>query len=1140
MGVLTLLAALPLPAVTVQDTFDGGSNGWYLNPNWAWSANAGSNGSGALVNTRSDATDYAFITKSVALAPQGAYRFSAWVRGSGISGNDIGSGIIIQRFRNGSWIGGDDPLGYVTGTTDWQRIEGYGYGDPTATASELALYLRRGMTGTTTYDNVVLQEVGSGPSFNGSFATGTSGWSFQSSDWSWDSAGGRNGGGAVLLNRTSATQRGAALLSLGGSGLDFSIPYHFAVWVRSDNVQGSGKGGYIDAEYSSATAWLGWDDSSAGGGTGTQPWKRIDGIATPLPGTTNLQLDLFLPDGMTGKVWFDDLELQPLVTTRQELAGPPFNRAFDGDTAGWTFQSAEWTRDPTGGRNGSGALRLNRTSASARGAAVLWLGNRGLNFAASYRFAAWVRSEGVQGSGKGGYIDAEYNSATAWLGWDDSTEGGGTGTQGWKRIEGIAQPPPGTTGMQFDLFLPDGMTGTVWFDDLELEQLTGDPRLPQYPMISATTAPAVSVANADFASGSTGWNFSTSPNGFSVVAGQGPDGSAALRHVSSNANAWHYAYQYLTLQPGYTYTISADVRMTGIAGSGEGAKLGIDYSGGALGYLGGDSNAVATTNDGWTRLSLQTAPRPGATSCMLYLGLAAGQTGTVLFDRLTVTATGVQPVLVDLLAPTQGTISESDGRMILAVNAPPFAGYPSRLAKLLVRRNGMLVAERDHLLRGDRITTDLGQLPAGAYDLNLVLIDQHAQVVLGSSVLPFTVAPSNRTVPANAVLVDGLGRLTVGGAPFMPIGLFVDRLERSDIDTIAGAGAFNTVMPYRSPVLRFAGSTAGDVAAVGEVLDQCQAKGLKVLFGLSDFHPETRPWLKDSATILGQANAQREWGTLVTTDAQNAQLCQLAVESFRNHPALLGWYAQDEQRLSRLPVLIERRQLINRLDPFHGVFGAQLADLAYPPFANTWDIGAMDYYPVRTDLTLDAARTFVANVTRVTDSMRLSADASLCMGIVQAHNLGMYSSTTPGQRFPTTAEMRAMAVSEAIHGCRSFLFYSYYEMKQYSNGTLSQRLAAAKAAADTLVALRPYLMSGRSASGQPQVSTSAGLVEARAFAHDAGGLAVAIAGFAAPDAVITLPAGSPALRSTYGLTTALGNNRYRFTATTAQADLLVP
>jgi hypothetical protein len=978
--------AIPAMAAPLYNTLDSGVAGFRPldAASWAWSANAGVNGTGALVNTRSNASAYTYASLPVTLRPQSGFRFSAWMKGNAIVGSGLGSGVILQHSTATTWLSADEPISWVKGSpSGWQRVEGYGYSDPAENPNlaDLAFFLNRNMTGTTTVDNVRLEELGNVANFNNTFNTDLAGWSLQSGEWSRDATGGRNGTAALLLNRLSAGATGAAILNVPAAGFDFTIPYHFAVWVRGENITGTGKGGYIDVEYTKPGAWLGWDDSTTGTGSGTTGWKRIEGITTPLRDATALQLDLFISSGMTGKVWFDDLELQPLVTT---------------------------------------------------------------------------------GS------------------------------------------------------------------------------LANYPLISSASAAPVTVANPNFAYDLSGWSYSVSPNGFSHAPGEGTGGSGGIKLTKSDPTPWVYTYQAVNLQPGYVYTVSVDVKTSGLAGSGEGARAGVDHSGPA-GWLGGESTGGITTNSNWTTLSTTTYARRGETAAAVFFGLSSGFSGTVWFDNVRIVASSIRPLQASMLTPGNRTITESNGQMTLAVYGADGSGYDSRLAKLLVRRNGVAIAERDYLLRDDRIYPDIGQLPADNYQLDLSIIDLHSKLTLGNCVMPLTVASANRSVPGNAAVIDNNARLLVSGAPWMPVGIYVsDALQRTDIDALAATNAFNTIAAYRGPVLRFAGSTSGDIAAVNEVLNYANGKNLKILFSLNYLLPETRGWIGDAASILGVPNPQRNW-TPVTTDADNNALMEIAVNNFKSHPALLGWYTQDEQAEARIPFLSDRRQRINQLDPFHPVTGATFAGLDYPSYTSTWDIGMMDYYPVGTDLTDFSAGEFLTYTKNVANALRLNSGSALAWGITQCHNTGFYTSPTTNLRFPTTVEMRAMSLAKAIHGSKGFLFYAYTELKLNSTpAILSQRLANVAAAAATLRLFEPYIMTSQPPPAQPVLTSSGGRVLVRSFKHNNGSTGVALSGFSNPNAVITMPAGTPALRSTYGVTTALGNQQYRFIGTGTQADLLVP
>ena len=84
-----------------------------------------------------------------------------------------------------------------------------------------------------------------------------------------------------------------------------------------------------------------------------------------------------------------------------------------------------------------------------------------------YHLSAWVKTRDIIGQGSGTTVCLEWHDAKGkWLGGVYPT--GVKGTEDWTRIEGAARIPDDAASFSVSCYVRKGMTGTAWFDDVEL------------------------------------------------------------------------------------------------------------------------------------------------------------------------------------------------------------------------------------------------------------------------------------------------------------------------------------------------------------------------------------------------------------------------------------------------------------------------------------------------------------------------------------------------------------------------------------------------------------------------------------------------------------------------------------------------
>lgn len=140
---------------------------------------------------------------------------------------------------------------------------------------------------------------------NAGFERGTAGWRVPSG-FRIDSSGGRNGTAGLAFERTDPARYELATQPLA---LPPGVACRFRAWVRTENVKGDESGGTVCLEFSDHGRHLGGNYPH--GLRGTRDWTAIEGTATRPPEADRCTLSLYLRKGMTGRVWFDDVAIEP-------------------------------------------------------------------------------------------------------------------------------------------------------------------------------------------------------------------------------------------------------------------------------------------------------------------------------------------------------------------------------------------------------------------------------------------------------------------------------------------------------------------------------------------------------------------------------------------------------------------------------------------------------------------------------------------------------------------------------------------------------------------------------------------------------------------------------------------------------------
>lgn len=272
------------------------------------------------------------------------------------------------------------------------------------------------------------------------------------------------------------------------------------------------------------------------------------------------------------------------------------------------------------------------------------------------------------------------------------------------------------------------------------------------------------------------------------------------------------------------------------------------------------------------------------------------------------------------------------------------------------------------------------------------------------------------------VRFDRLGRTLVDGAPFFPLGMYVDKVPDGEALAVYTNSPFNCMMPYSEP-------------GVAD-MDRAFSAGQKVIFPIHKYHPFKK----------------RRANGADTPEASDA-LVEARVGEFRGHPALLAWYACDETPPEHIPALERRQKLMTRIDPAHPTWTVLYQYGLVRGYYQSFDV--IGTYPVpETSVGLSA------EWARVTCSEVMGLKPM--WQVVQAFDWKDYGREKG--RMPTREEMTAMTWHQIANGANGIVYYHHRLL--YRNGGrkfLRDRWDDICAAAESVRRFAPALLSAEQA-----------------------------------------------------------------------------
>lgn len=516
----------------------------------------------------------------------------------------------------------------------------------------------------------------------------------------------------------------------------------------------------------------------------------------------------------------------------------------------------------------------------------------------------------------------------------------------------------------------------------------------------------------------------------------GMNGTRGMAYVNeSDKNYYEPIGQTLKLEPGTRWRVSMMARTEDLS----------CLSGICVEWYAADGKWISGTyKDGpsgttpWTRVEAVTPPIPSdAVKCRVAVYVRKGGIGKAWFDDISV---------VPFERKAFGALRSSAYRNVAAKGRVTFVADINIKGRLPGAKAVFKIKEADSAVRSvpaEVLTEDRAALTIDVERLALCKQNVICEVkaadgtVMGSGTLSFTRV---RDLPAHRVWIDGRRRTIVGGKPFFPLGIYLNSIDGKG-DGLCNflTGPFNCAMPYKEP----------DRAQ----LDLCRGKGIEVIYPINTVWP----WSK-----------HRPAGVITAADAET--YVEKKVAELKDHPALLAWYVNDEIPVERIPDLVARQKLLERLDPEHPTWTVLYQFSQVRDYYDSFDVIGTDPYPVPQ-----------ASIGNVADWTRVTRDEVMGLKplwqVPQAFDWGDYG--RKDCRFPTREELVNMTWQCVANGANGLIYFAYRHLYR-KEGFRVDRWADICAAAASVKSYVPVILSDED---EPVVSGATEELSVRAWKY---------------------------------------------------------
>ncbi|MFC0216230.1 OmpL47-type beta-barrel domain-containing protein [Paenibacillus chartarius] len=446
---------------------------------------------------------------------------------------------------------------------------------------------------------------------NGGFESGL--WHDKTDGWTLDSMAVTEG---VYSAKATGDPVNRRFMSVLASNINPDNAYRLSAWIKMDGISNNSGVSISVLQVDANNQALGYLHSKmkliATGGT--QDWTQYSiPVENFDDGTAAVRIIIRLDAGVTGTVWFDNVSLVPSSPSPANLL---FNGGFEGGF--WPERTDGFIMDQTVSREGSSSMRTSGDPTQRRFMATDPIS---INASETYQLSAYIKMEQVSNHSAVSLSVLQVDDKNQGLGYVNGqmkliTTGG---TQDWTRYTvSFGNFIEGTSHIRVYVRLDEGVTGTVWFDDIVLGPGSLDTNN--------------AIPNGGFEGGF--WAERT--DGFYMDQSVSHEGITSMRTSGDPQERRFMATRPIPIDPSGTYQLSAWIKMEGISNNSAVSLsvLQIDAQDQGLGYVNSQMKIITTggTQD-WTQYAISFGNfAEGTVSIRIYIRLDAGVSGTVWFD----------------------------------------------------------------------------------------------------------------------------------------------------------------------------------------------------------------------------------------------------------------------------------------------------------------------------------------------------------------------------------------------------------------------------------------------------------------------------------------------------------------------------
>ena len=455
-------------------------------------------------------------------------------------------------------------------------------------------------------------------------------------------------------------------------------------------------------------------------------------------------------------------------------------------------------------------------------------------------------------------------------------------------------------------------------------------------------------------------------------------------------------FQEFKVVEGRRYEFSSMIKVNELRGKGSGATINLEYydsEGKNLRFRDSRNRPKNYENPygnkgtiGWERIGGVSRPVPKeARTARVILRVTKGLTGTAWFDDVVVKRHYLMSVVVT--QPNyRGWIWADQNEVSFDVefDAGEFGEIEGRfiVKSEISDSSGQVVASRSIQPAAAHFEESM-ELPAnmapGKYLFRIRLVESSSGQVF-TEYTKELIRQEKGFKPESHIDRDNV--LRVAGKPFFPLGCYYRKelINEKVLSSFDGT-PFNTIMPYGGP----------DKAQ----MDMIAKHNLKVLYDVKSIY-----------VGVGYPG--------VESKLDERPLLEGFVEQFKNHPALLGWYLNDERPIGQTYRMEAHYDWICELDPNHPAWSV----FVYPEYYNfrrmvdLSDTFGTDPYPVPKH-----SLSMVSDWHHIVDSAFNGSRPN--WGVVQIHTLA-------DERSMTFEEINAMTWQAITQNCKGLVYYAFH------------------------------------------------------------------------------------------------------------------